>query len=190
MELRGNKKVYLIHGVNAVGERFAFGLVNRGFVMNAALRRYNMEKPPVLSEEEIKPLLVKEWVLREEELLPDSPDFRNNITLQNICNWITLQDVRLVNSIAQAQHDADVEHYEPIIANNKKYVETLLKQNDIYFKRIEQARQDTAREVAKEIEGFLQMHLYARPDKPMTTMKFSDWQKLRKLLSKYLGGSQ
>ena len=57
-----------------------------------------------------------------------------------------------------AQRDADVEHYEPIIANNKKYVETLLKQNDIYFKRIEQARQDTAREIFETINNWLERH--------------------------------
>jgi len=46
--------------------------------------------------------------------------------------------------------------------------------------------QQAKAEVAREIENFLQMHLYARPDKPTATMKFDDWMKLRKILSKYL----
>jgi hypothetical protein len=48
--------------------------------------------------------------------------------------------------------------------------------------QLQQARQ----EVAREIEHFLQMHLYARPDKVDATMRFTDWLKLKKILSKYL----
>ena len=48
--------------------------------------------------------------------------------------------------------------------------------------------QQAKAEVAREIEHFMQMHLHARPDEPTATMKFSDWMKLRKLLSKYMEG--
>lgn len=37
---------------------------------------------------------------------------------------------------------------------------------------------------AKEIMDFLQNHLWARPDKKIATMKFTDWMKLRKMLLK------
>jgi hypothetical protein len=63
---------------------------------------------------------------------------------------------------AQAQLDADVLFYEPLI---------------------QQARQ----EVAREVDDFLQMHLYARPDRVNTTMGFNDWMDLKELLSKYGG---
>ena len=46
---------------------------------------------------------------------------------------------------------------------------------------IQQARQ----EVATEVDDFLQMHLYARPDRVNTTMGFNDWMDLKKLLSKW-----
>ena len=80
-----------------------------------------------------------------------------------------------------AQRDADVEHYEPIIANNKKYVETLLKQNDIYFKRIEQARQDTAREIFEDIHKLTEIFYIDGISLPVINT-----ESLQSLKSKYL----
>ena len=54
--------------------------------------------------------------------------------------------------------------------------------DDEVLKLIQQAKV----EVAREMEHFMQMHLHARPDAPTATMKFGDWMKLRKLLSKYM----
>ena len=68
------------------------------------------------------------------------------------------------------QRDADVDWFE------KQGHEAIS-----YLEGYQQARQETAR----EIENFLEMHLYARPDKPTATMSFNDWMKLKKLLSKY-----
>lgn len=39
--------------------------------------------------------------------------------------------------------------------------------------------------VANDVMHFLQMHLNARPDRPMATMKFTDWEKLSKKLKAY-----
>ena len=66
---------------------------------------------------------------------------------------------------AEDQRDADTSYFEPLI---------------------EQAKE----EVAREIEAFMQLHLYARPDVPTATMKFTDWKRLRKLLSKYTEGEK
>ena len=78
----------------------------------------------------------------------------------------------------EAQRDADVEWYETH--------STGIRVSDAITALLEgaavlEARQDTAR----EIHDFLQMHLYARPDKPTATMKFTDWVKLRELFAKY-----
>jgi len=83
----------------------------------------------------------------------------------------------------KAQRDADVEWYrthwakEEIGAVTHGTAASRVMQ-DI---AVNEARQDTAR----EIHDFLQMHLYARPDKPTATMKFTDWVKLRELFAKY-----
>lgn len=50
--------------------------------------------------------------------------------------------------------------------------------------------QQAKAEVAREVDDFLQGHLYAGPDSPTATMKFTDWVKLSKLLSKYIGGQK
>lgn len=46
---------------------------------------------------------------------------------------------------------------------------------------------DTIRQIRQEerqiIYDWLQMHLYARPDRPTATMKFKDWIKLHKMLT-------
>jgi len=83
----------------------------------------------------------------------------------------------------EAQRDADVAYYEAKLKYKDEYFEAFRKETNKEFQKlIQQAKA----EVAREIENFLQMHLYARPDKPTATMKFTDWQKLRKLLSKFL----
>jgi len=129
-------------------------------------------KPDVLSDEELR-----EWY----EV--------------HIINW--LGDFRSKED-RQAQRDADVAYYEPLLEQAQQEMEKLPAliaksweivaqwQSDIDELAIQQAKA----EVAREIENFLQMHLYAKPDKPAATMKFADWQKLRKLLSKFLKGKQ
>jgi len=40
----------------------------------------------------------------------------------------------------------------------------------------------TLKAVGGSIDDFIQMHLYARPDKPIATMKFEDWMDLKRII--------
>jgi hypothetical protein len=89
---------------------------------------------------------------------------------QQVIDWIKAsygKDAIIVPSAygKAAQLDADVAYYELLI---------------------EQAKA----EVAREMEDWLETHLYARPDRPNATMGFNDWLELKKLLSKYTGGKK
>ena len=64
-------------------------------------------KPPLLTDEEIRIILAEDCMLREQELLPNSPEYRNNITPQNVLSRVNPQDVRLVNKVAKAQRDKE-----------------------------------------------------------------------------------
>ena len=97
--------------------------------------------------------------------MTEKPDVLSDYQIEDI-----VQDPREVYGaglVAQAQRDAIIKEFSEAIES--------------WQRRLEQARQDTAR----EIHDFLQMHLYARPDKPTATMKFTDWVKLRELFAKY-----
>lgn len=45
--------------------------------------------------------------------------------------------------------------------------------------------QNAKREIAQEIMDFMQRNLYVRPDKPITTMKFTAWLRLANKLKNY-----
>ena len=97
---------------------------------------------------------------------------------------MTAMTIILIMGVATTQRDADAAYYEPLIQQfetiQKRQQAVEAKLNDVEL-AIQQARE----EVAREIDDFLQMHLYARPDKPEATMKFTDWMRLKKLLSKW-----
>ena len=116
------------------------------------------------------------------------------ITEQEVINWIICAYGKdaIIAPLAhekEAQRDADVAYYEPLLKQAQEQIDYVSIQQEALSSKlddvelaIQQARQDTAR----EIEAFLQNHLYARPDRVWAKMKFLDWMKLKKLLDKYL----
>ena len=46
----------------------------------------------------------------------------------------------------------------------------------------------TLKAVGECIDDFVQMHFYARPDKPNATMKFKDWMKLKGIIEAFKRG--
>ena len=73
------------------------------------------------------------------------PDVLSDYQIEDI-----VQDPREVYGaglVAQAQRDADVAYYEPIIKEFSEAIES-------WQRRLEQARQDTAREIFEEIESW------------------------------------
>jgi len=126
-----------------------------------------MEKPDVLSEKEIPVRFISQ---------------ANYEMIDHRLSRLELFRIAKDEGLLEAQRDADVAWH------NKWYGELLAEFKQIKVERAELLDQikQAKTEVAREIENFLQLHLYARPDKPTATMKFTDWQKLRKLLSKYL----
>jgi hypothetical protein len=123
-----------------------------------------MEKPPVLSREKIDELCHIETEVERSVFV--------TVFVPNPFG----------GEIAEAQRDADVEWYEKWYQGLLEDYKRIKGERAELLNGIEQARQ----EVAREVEQFLQMHLYARPDQPNATMGFNDWMELKKLLAKYI----
>ena len=154
-------------------------------------------KPPILSDEEIDRIYYQEY----DKAKAFSDKYHNSLSADNFHpdrpadrqrSFDVTHREQVYRAIAQAQQDTDVEWYLNRISQEvARQSEKKAKLRQYYLNKIEQARQDTAREIFEEIEKNQGQYFYIESWPQYNTISISrnqiKWQALKQ---KYPGGKE